>query len=121
MARLYASPENDQLTAECPKSDDEFPAVRVDGAGAAEGTLEESLSALESFPPIYSASAAVSASYNGVSVVGSGYAESTISQEAADKMAHCIALMRADRALQEQAPPFIGGWGATCLFPTAMV
>jgi hypothetical protein len=109
--RAFAVPENDDsLKGKCEEDETEFKAVRFDGAAVARETIEEVLADLSAGSVSYSAAATVTASYGGVTVVGVGHSNSTISQSAANKMALQIAQMQAAHELKVNAPPFIGGF-----------
>lgn len=109
--RVFADPKNEELRGSCEKDETEFLATRFDGASSPGDSFAEIVDALKDIPDVYSASATVTETYNGVTVVGVGHAISQISQLAADKLAREIASMNAAHSLVVLAPPYFGGFG----------
>jgi len=113
--RVWFDNETEHFTANCPADEEPHKAERFDG-GAACGTNPDSVkTALDETKVIFTAIASVTETYNGVTVVGTGYGTSSISQACADKLAQLAAQMRAAQLLIEQAPPKLGGFLSACL------
>jgi hypothetical protein len=85
-----------------------FNAVRFDGAGShAEDTLEllETLSARAIRR--YTSNKTETVTYRGISEVGVGFAESVVTQRAADRVAARIAVKMAENEIAKQLSPII--------------
>jgi len=111
--RTFGQPQEEKRSAKCLPDDTNFRGVRFDGGAFAGDSIEEVQAALSVDIPLFAASSAVTASYRGVSVVGTADANSGISQAAANTLAEAVAQMRAAKKLQTDAPGFLGG-GAVC-------
>lgn len=112
--RVFMDDQPERPEGKCEKDETNVRASRFDGADSAGLTLGEVLSKLQAADPIFTASATATATYKGITTVGTGQANSRISQQAADKMAECMAEMRATGELQQLAPGFLGGFKAGC-------
>jgi hypothetical protein len=114
--RVWMDTESEFVTADCAtdESDGTVRAERFDG-GAQCGSVDDVLDALSADPPVFTSSATVTESYNGVTVTGSYTVATTISQKCADKLAQCSAHMRAANSLKNEAPPKLGGFLVACL------
>ena len=99
-------PENGSSQA-C-KNEEPFKGIRFDGAGAQAEDREGLVESLSAKPiPSYSANKTVSLSQDGFTAVGVGFAESIISQDAADRVAERVAQKRAELELSAMLPPVL--------------
>lgn len=108
--KAYALLEQEDQNGEPRACEDEKPyqAIRFDGAGAKNtdcGVMQAELAA--KFVSHYSSVKSVSLSQGGFTVVGTGSAESIISQAAADRVAEKIAAASADNTLSQIQPPIL--------------
>lgn len=81
--------------------------VRFDGAAAESHDFEDALSALSSDIPVYTSNTSVTFVQDGFTAVGTGSAESVISQIDADKIATCVATKKAVAELQRVLPRIV--------------
>jgi len=109
--KMFFGPEVEKPAGKCEEDEENERASRFDGADAA-GDVEEVLDILQEIDAVFTGNDSVSLSSGDVSVVGSGTAESKISQACADKLATAVATMRAQKQLEESAVPFLGGFNA---------
>lgn len=89
-------------------------AVRFDGVGTMAATEQEAYENLAAVPPrLFTSAQTVALNSQGFSAVGAGFAESIISQEAADRVATIIATKQAEMELFALIPPVVSlGLGA---------
>ena len=111
--RAFGQPQEEKRSGKCLPNDTNFRGARFDGGATFGDSIEEVQAALSVDIPLFAASSAVTATYRGVTVVGTADGNSGISQGAANYLAERIAEMRAAKKLQENAPGFLGG-GAVC-------
>lgn len=103
-ARVFMDQVVEKKDGKCFESETEGHYVRIDGAASATlEPLEEDVP--EEFLGFYFAES----TYQGVTVNGFGSANSSISQEAADKLAFQRAWAIVNAKLLAEAPPFVGG------------
>lgn len=107
---LQETPEPPQGACEADEID--VRASRFDGADAAAPTFDEVLLALQKFDPVYTAESTQTATNGNLTAVGTGFAESRISQQTAQKMADCQAEHRAAKKLEAMSPGYLGGFAA---------
>lgn len=82
--------------------------VRYDGAAALGTDLEDTIAAVLAVPEqLFTSNQTVSMTYQGVTAVGVGYAESIISQRAADRVAERIASQSAAQQIVNALPPVL--------------
>lgn len=84
----------------------EFNAIRFDGAGVTATDQTEAFEELAAKAVAhFTSNRTATINYRGVSEVGIGYAESIVSQRAADRVANIIAVKMAENDLSRQLPP----------------
>jgi len=110
--RSFATPEKDEATGDpataCGR-EEPVNAIRFDGAGSKNDTFAEASLALSaSLIPFTSNQTAV-LEFRGISAVGVGFAESIVSQEAADRIAQRIAVKMAENEIGMQLTPVLSG------------
>jgi len=81
--------------------------VRFDGAAAESHVFDEALAAFSGDIPKFISNKTETVVQGGITAVGTGYAESVISQQDADKIAQCIARKVAVEELQESLPKIV--------------
>lgn len=81
--------------------------VRFDGAAAESHTFSDALAAFEADIPKFTSNRTTTVTQSGMTAVGTGYAESVISQNDADKIAECIAQKVAVEELQQTLPKLV--------------
>lgn len=110
LVRMFMDEQNEKPSGKCEEDETNERGSRFDGGDAAEDTPADVLEMLRETEVTFIGNASMAMSFFDTNVVGSGQAETHISQQAADKMAECIANMRAAQLLKEQARPFLGGF-----------
>lgn len=108
--RAFAQPELEDQSAngEACQNEQGDNAVRFDGAGAHGDSWQEVDLALQNRPLIaYESNQTAQVSQGGMTVVGVGHADSIISQEAADRVAHIVATKAAESELERSLPPIL--------------
>lgn len=102
----YADAEiDDQGDPETPCGVDEpYRAIRFDGYGAKADTLLEASTTLAAKLTNYTSNQTITADYRGAQATGIGFAESIISQDAADRVAQRIAAKSAENEVVRQLP-----------------
>ncbi len=85
----------------------EVNAVRFDGYGIKEADIPTATAALEKNLTRFTAQRTQSLTYAGITAVGSGSAESYVSQEAADRVADIIAIKTAENEIMAQLPKIL--------------
>lgn len=108
--KAYSLLEQEDPNGEPRACEDEkpFQAIRFDGAGAENTNCEVMQAELAAkFISWYGSTKTVSLTANGITAVGTGIAESIISQAAADRIAERIALKSADKQIECLAPPIL--------------
>ena len=81
--------------------------VRFDGAAAESHVFADALAAFSGDIPKFVSNKTETVTQDGMTAVGTGFAESVISQQAADKVAQCIATKVAVEELQEALPRIV--------------
>lgn len=114
MVRVWFDEETEFVTAACEEDETPERAERFDGASFC-GTADVVKAALDAELTVFDGNSTAIQTHDGVTVTGSASAVTTISQGTADKIAACVAQMRAAQKLLEQAPPTLGGFLATCI------
>jgi hypothetical protein len=84
-----------------------FNAIRFDGSGVHEEDSDATEELSENPLAHYTSNKTAVLSYGDVSEVGVGFAESIVSQRAADRVAEIIAIKQADNAVIKQLPPLL--------------
>jgi hypothetical protein len=104
---IFTDPEEGQkLGGACEEDETEDNIVRFDGAASPDDFLD-GVQELSIDQLIFRSSKTVTLTSGGLIETGIGEAESTISQQAADKIAECIALRKAAKRLTEDSPEII--------------
>lgn len=98
---------NKETSGAVEEDEDEENFVRFDGAAAESHEFEEALAALSDDIPVYTANTSVTFVQDGLTALGTGSAESVISQADADKIAACVALKKAVAELQGILPRIV--------------
>ncbi len=108
--RAYASPENEDQSADpeaCVSEVDEA-AVRFDGFADGSSDLEAVIAALGAVgQQVFSSNQTATVEQSGVSAVGIGFSENPISQAAADRAAQRIAEKQADAEVSRSLAPIL--------------
>lgn len=110
-ADLKITSEQSEFNEAC---DPETPirAVQFDGTGALADSLEEAVQKLSESVTNYTSNQTAVLTVDGISATGTGYAESIVSQAAADRVAQRIALKTAEAEILPQLPHIFSA-GAT--------
>lgn len=117
--RVFASPENEQMSGACEKDETNFRVTRFDGAASAGDTLEEAVADLQSAPlSLFSACSTIAESVKGYNSVGTACETSVVSQGAADYRAQEVAKARAAEDIRVNGPKFFGGFASGICFAT---
>ena len=98
---------NSELAGRVETDETEENFVRFDGAAAESHNFEDALAALSADIPLFVSNRTATVTQDGMTAVGTGYAESVISQADADKIAECIAAKKAVRQLQNDLPKIV--------------
>ena len=102
---IYTDPEEGQkLGGACEADEVVENVVRFDGAAVADENFLDAVERLANQELVFRSSQTVTLTSGDIIETGVGEAESTISQEAADKIARCIATRKAAKRIEEQAP-----------------
>lgn len=105
---IYTDPEEGQRLGGACEANELVPnAVRFDGAAATDSDFLNAIEQLAHQDLVFRSSQTVTLTSHDIIETGVGEAESTISQDAADKIARCIATRKAARRIEEQAPEII--------------
>lgn len=107
-ATAFENPQDVNGDGKACEDEEDFNAIRFDGAGVhAEDTTEllEELSAKA--VRRYTSNKTEVVTYQGLSEVGVGFAESVVAQKAADRVASIIAVKMAENEIAKQLPPVI--------------
>jgi len=104
----FTVPENNSGDAEACQNEDPFNTIRFDGVGVRDtdlpaATIELATKSLA----YYTANKTAVVEQGGLSAVGVGFAQSVVSQEAADRVAGIIAVKQAESELRRDLPPII--------------
>jgi hypothetical protein len=91
----------------CEKDETEANLVRFDGAASEAATYAEAVEALTAGSPYFESTQTVVISRDGLTVSGSGWARSVISQADADKIATRIAERQAEVQYEREAPTIL--------------
>jgi hypothetical protein len=104
--RVFAEPATatDLMSGTCEKDETDANLVRFDGAASTASTYVEAVEPLANGSPFFESTQTVVIVKNGITVSGSGWARSIISQQDADKMAARIAERQAEVQYQREAP-----------------
>lgn len=106
----YQSPDKFQADPKACEDETQFNVIRFDGAGAKDVDLETANNLLQSKTIAYFTSfKSVTVTQEGISVVGTGFAESIISQSTADRVAERIATRAAEAELLQRLPKTLSG------------
>lgn len=108
--RAWGAPEKEDFSGDGTACEDEVMenVVRFDGAGASAESLPAATEALmQKLLQRFTSNQTATVGYEGMSAVGVGYAESVISQRAADRVAERIAQRMAEVELIHTVPPII--------------
>jgi len=107
--RVFAEPvtANDIQSGVCEKDETEANLVRFDGAASEAATYAEAVEALTAGSPYFESTQTVVISRDGLTVSGSGWARSVISQADADKIATRIAERQAEVQYEREAPTIL--------------
>jgi hypothetical protein len=109
---VHMDPEEDPGKGECEEHETELNASRYDGADKEGTDLVDLLNELEAGQPrYYVGNATAVATYRDVTTTGVATVTNSISQACVDRMAEEAAAMKAAKKLEEEAPPFLGGFG----------
>lgn len=107
--RSFANPETDEKTGDPDACDREegIRAIRFDGAGVKSDSALEASIALASEITQFTSNQTAVVSFRGISAVGVGFAESIVSQDAADRVAQRIAVRTAENEVMMQMAPVL--------------
>lgn len=105
--RVFAQEHSENPNGKCEADETEENAVRFDGAASEGSTFDEAVALLAAGSEVFESAKSVSLSHGEFDAVGSGYATSIISQEAADKIATIAATKQAEALLQKAMPSLI--------------
>lgn len=108
--RVFAqqTPEPQQGDANACINEQPTNAVRFDGAAAHNNDPAATEAALAVAPfSYYTANKSTFVDYQGISAIGAGFAETIISQEAADRVASIVAQKMAENEILKQIPPIL--------------
>lgn len=109
--RMFFDPFTEPLAGLCEKDEEDIRASRFDGAGAAGDDEQEVIEELEPDEDHeFTSTATKVVSFDDTSAVSTVTSISSISQEAANKMAECAATMKASRQVESKAPRLVGGF-----------
>lgn len=108
--RSFADPERDEKTGDpdtaCGREEG-LNAIRFDGAGIRADSILEASTALASALTSFTSNQTVTVEFRGITAVGVGFAESIVSQEAADRVAQRIAVRTAENEIMMQLTPVL--------------
>lgn len=108
--RSVAFEEPDPLEGDSKACEDEVPfnTLRFDGAGAYDEDINAAVAKLLAQPFVYfESNQTATVTQDGFSAVGVGFAESIISQRAADRVAKIIAIKQAENEIASVIPPIL--------------
>lgn len=108
--RAFAFPEAEDTTgnSEACSNQTPFNAVRFDGAGVTSEDLVQAIEALDARPiRRFTSNMTEAVTQGGITAIGVGFAESVVSQEAADRAASRIANLQAQAEVNAQLPPVL--------------
>jgi hypothetical protein len=105
--RVFAAPVPQDLSGDCEPSESDVNMVRFDGRASEGADYEEALEPLNAALVVYESTKTHVLERDDVSVTGTGYATSIVSQADADKIAQAIAVEQAERMLENALPPYI--------------
>lgn len=109
--RMFFDPFTEPLDGKCEDNEtDEVRASRYDGAGAHGEDEEDVIEDLEPELDEFSSTMTKVVTFDSTSAVSTVTSTSSISQLTADKLAECIATMKASRQVEEKAPRLQGGF-----------
>lgn len=104
---IYTDPkEGEKLSGACDEDETEDRLVRFDGAAVSD-TFLEAAEDLAAELEIFRSNKTVTLTLGDLIETGIGESESVISQQAADKVAECIAARKASKRLEEDAPAIV--------------
>lgn len=110
--RTFATVERDEITGDPDTacgSETPVNAIRFDGEGAHADTVLAASQALSQSLIPYTSNQTAVVEFRGVSAVGVGFAESIVSQQAADRIAQRIAVRMAENEVMMQLTPVLSG------------
>jgi hypothetical protein len=105
--RVLAMPKPQDLSGDCETNETEANVVRFDGLAAEADEVNDALTHLDDPLSIYESTQTKVLTQDGITVTGTGYSTSLISQADADKLAAAIALEQAERMLENSLPLII--------------
>lgn len=109
--RVFADPKPDTHKGDprtaCGSETDDVNVIRFDGYGAEDDSFLGAVEALSAQAVKYESNQTATVDANGLSAVGVGYAESIVSQQAADRVAKRIAERTAENELMAQLPTVV--------------
>lgn len=110
--RSFATAEKDEITGDpdtaCGR-EEAVNSIRFDGQGAKAETVFAASQALSASLIPYTSNQTAVVEFRGISAVGVGFAESIVSQEAADRIAQRIAVRMAENEVMMQLTPVLSG------------
>lgn len=106
--KLALDPESgEKLGGACEEDETGTHAVRFDGAASEEPVFDDAVKELSDKDLIFYSNRTVTLSSGELTEIGIGTSQSTISQQAADKVAECIATRKAAKMLEAAMPAIV--------------